>query len=346
MTRALEFTEDARAWRGWLEAFPDAGPRDTPEWAGLMSIVEPGKPACVRFTAPFGQLLLPFLLRPIRDGLQDVFSPYDFGGHLFAPGSDVDTTFESFLPAWRGWCSENAVVSEFLRMHPFREWPTRADAHVETHQDHVVIDLAAGYGNVAAAYDSDVRRCLRKAERAGVSGRRVEASQAAGSFATLYAAAMDRLRAPRFYHFPVAFFERLFQRVPQIELWAAFREGAAPLAAAIFMRDGVDAFYFLSATDPAGRASHPNQVVIDAFVRSAVAAGCRRVHLGGGAPALRNFKESFSTARVPYYVRKQVHDPASYERLVALTDRNVREALPGHFPLYRAEEFLPRGGDA
>ncbi len=339
----LETTKDGAEWQRWLGEMPEAGPRDGFEYASAATILDRGEPVCARFTSESGRLVLPLIQRPIarRDrDLCDVVSPYDLGGYLFTPGSAVSAVTAEFGRAWARWCSENGVVTEFLRLHPLRSWADALSNESELHQMQVVVDLRGGYESALSGYAENARRSVLKGRRAGVRAERHDGRGAPALFHALYAPTMRRLNAPRFYDFPPEFFERVFDRVPGAELRVAFGGGSEPAAAAVFLHDGSDVFYFLGASDPVHWERRPNHVLFDDAILAFAAAGKRWLHLGGGSASLMRFKSGFSRQTVPYRVRRRIHDAAAYEALVAEARAHGRPVTPGFFPAYRSDEFV------
>lgn len=339
----LETTNNRLEWDRWIAACPEAGPRDGFEYATAAAIVDPGEPGCVRFSSSAGSLLLPLIVRPVPGGhamLHDAVSPYDFGGYVFGPGSAPEKLLAEFDPVWDQWCARNRIVTEFLRLHPLRSWSSALTKASEVHQMQVVVDLREGYERAAGGFSTNARRSVVRGRRAGVEAAHYEGVGKAAVFHALYAASMRRLNAPVFYDFPLEFFARLFDRVAGVDLRIA-SVGGSPAAAAVFLHDGPDVFYFLGASEPAHWDRRPNHVLFDDAIATYAAAGKRWLHLGGGSASLMRFKSGFSREIVPYRVRRRIHDPKAYEELVGEAAAAGRRVTTGFFPAYRSHEFMP-----
>lgn len=340
----LVVTADEALWRRWLADFPLADVHDTPDFHSVAAMVDPGVARCARFEDDAGTLLFPFLLRSLR-GCADVSSAYDFGGYLVrGPPGHAAALVMRFRDAWRAWCAQVGVVSEFIRFHPLR-FPPAGEVGLEPlltlHQDHVVVRLDQGIDAARARYSPSCRRAVRKATRAGlVLDQLGRGPQAASWFAALYAQTMARRDAPRWYRFPEAYFVAMGERLPEVEIFAV-RHGDERIAGGIFLRGGDTLFYFLGASDEASFELRPNNLLFDGVASWAASQRIRQLHLGGGSGELLRFKAGFSPERVHYFVHREIHDEARYAELVAAASAEATASLPRHFPLYRAAEWLP-----
>lgn len=349
-TARLEVTDDPGVWRRWLDDLGVEDLRWTPDLARAARHLDAGEACCARYRHAVGEeVLYPFLRRPVGSLADrcDLTSPYDFGGPLLLAEEPRQKALTvAFLERWRRWCRGEGVVSEFVRLDPLRFPPSVAaaiGAPFEEHQPHTVVELADGLEAVRSRYSASCRRNLRRGRARGVTVEPATGQpEAVEAFVRSYRETMIRVHAPRYYLFPRPYFEQLLA-LPGAHLFVARHSGEVAAAAAIFLGSGRNLYYFLGASDPEAWPLRPNNVLFDGVAGWAVQHGFLRLHLGGGAAPLRRFKGGFSSAQVPYYVLRAVYDPAAYDRLTAAVAPEIRKAVPGHFPAYRAAEFLPAG---
>jgi hypothetical protein len=313
----LEVTSDPRQWESWCDR---AGLHDVYYRFSYLHVWEEHERARafgIRLMASSGVVLYPVLLVPLDalprgSGLCDLRTPYDFGGPLALGDDPADllALFEKHMAeARRDW----RVVSEFCRLHPFAHRALPPDATLHAHNQWV--DLSGGYQAAYERYDPKWRNQLRAALRTGIEVEftAVPSREEVETFFHLYTDTMARVGASEEYAFSRPTIERLLA-LPESWLATARYQGR-PVASAIFLRSVDDLFYFLSASDGASRKYRPNNALLDRAAARASDLGCRRLHLGGGAPGLRHFKAQMGPDTVPYHVLRRIHRPADYSAL-------------------------------
>ena len=137
-------------------------------------------------------------------------------------------------------------------------------------------------------------------------------------FPRLYTAAMEQLRADRFYFFSDNYF-RLLLGWQQAQL-AFCLKGEEPVAAARFLRGSHIMEYHLAAANSEGKRLSASNLLLDRAAARARELGCRRLHLGGGTDnrpdnPLLFFKSGFSRERCLFMIGRTIHAPEAYEEL-------------------------------
>jgi len=164
-----------------------------------------------------------------------------------------------------------------------------------------VINLEDGSEALFHRFKSPVRCAIRKAERAGV---RVEFSTSLQSMRSFY-----RLHclARRRYGMPCQPF-RFFENIARLMLGEGFGFIATalyedlPVAAAVFFRDGQEAFFKFGASDYAYQHLRPNNLVMWESIKKCSDASLTRLHMGRTSlnqRGLRRFKLGFGACEVP-----------------------------------------------
>jgi hypothetical protein len=294
---------------------------------------EGGEAVGIRFVDALGTVLYPLLRRPLDAlaggaGAVDVRTAYDFGGPL-AFGERPAELLAAFDDAWTQEARRWGVVSEFCRLHPFR--CRRRPPAASFHADNYVLELSGSRDEVLARLHRSHLRDLRRARR-GPLRARVERSPSPArvdAFAALYGETMERRGSDPFYRFPRRLLERLLG-LDEVSL-VAVDDAQGPVAMALFLASGRELFYFLSASSPRAARHTPGALLHDEARRFALAQRCERIHYGGGGEGVRRFKSRLADSKVPYYVVRRVHDPATYARLVS-ANRCEHETV---FPAYQ-----------
>jgi GNAT acetyltransferase-like protein len=304
--------------------------------------------ACA-FIAQDGDAALfhPFLVRPIApvagvdvdEGLVDLESAYGYSGPL-ASGASAE-----FLgPAWAEfdtWCAAQRVVAEFIRFDPLQgnERFAPPDTEVARVRDSLVLDVSRPPAAIWDGYSSRQRNMVRRAERAGLTCRRVAFDEGIDAFVQLYDQTMRRVGAAPSYFFSRAYYDGLARLADRLWLFVVEVEGRV-VAAALFLAGASTVHYHLSASDPHGRDGATNLLLHTAAI-SAREAGFSTVHLGGGRTgdgedSLFRFKRALTSAHVPVHVGRRIHDRSAYgelcDRWLAAAGEAVR---PNYFLLYR-----------
>lgn len=300
-----------RAWR----ELGNGDPYFTPEFLRASAIAADAEPAAF----VHGDVLYPFLVRPLADGRCDVTSAYGFGG----PSAAGD-----WRGAFREACAERGVVSEFVRFHPVRGNQRFAgdDVRVTHVQDMVVLDVQAPDDELVRRMAPQARNKLRKAMRAGLH---VEESGDLARFQSLYAAEMRRLDADESYLFGPEYFGALAEMGDSLTMLDAGE------AAALFLRGAGAMHYFLAASTDDGRRHAATNLIINEASRRARDAGLTTLNLGGGlrgGDSLHTFKTSFGPGRAPYCVGSAVHDEVAYLQLCEAAGVDPADDF---FPAYR-----------
>ena len=155
----------------WQAVLDEIGADDiyfSPDYVHINELVSDGTAECFVYRKGDAVIAYPYLRRPI-DGhdLFDLTSPYGFGGYVKA-SSQADMA--DFTAAFRAYCHETRVVSEFIRYHPFFE-NHRYDAgdsiDVSEHQLVVAADLDQAPPDLPLPVAKDARKKLRRAGKGG-----------------------------------------------------------------------------------------------------------------------------------------------------------------------------------
>jgi hypothetical protein len=244
----------------------------------------------------------------------DIQAPYAYGGPL---SSTRDAGF--LAKAWQhyfSWCQAKNILAEFVRFHPLLENWRYYPEEIQDMRETVWIDLQQE--DLFPSYTTRVRTAIRKALNNGLRVEWVNDEYSYQTFVDLYAQAMNRLQADRFYYFPTEYFHKL-QDWRQSYLAYCWKDEEL-LAAALFLKQAHIMEYHLSATSPEGSQLNATNLLLHQAAIMAREMGCRVLHLGGGTDnradnPLLFFKSGFSRQRASFKIGKIIHAPEEYKKM-------------------------------
>ncbi|HEX9402409.1 MAG TPA: GNAT family N-acetyltransferase [Anaeromyxobacter sp.] len=334
------------AWRRW----PEREVMAHPEYARLFARPDE-RVVAVLAEAEGGAVLFPLVLRPIAaepwaapgEDRWDATTPYGYGGP-FAWG-EREGHGPAFWQAYEAWCRDERVVCTFARLSLFPDQLAPLKGKVEVRGPNVVVPLQGGIDAVWRGYDRDVRRRLRVARREGVTVELDRDGARVAEFHEIYAHTMERRRAPAWYRFPCAFFERLVRLLPGQFLLVHALAGGRVLSSELVLASARHVYAFLGGTRSDGFHVYPNEVVRHAAAEWAAADGKAGYVLGGGRSAedgiYRHKRLLAPKGEVPFRTACLVHDELAYHALARRRDAWEASSgtrwtpLPGFFPAYR-----------
>lgn len=280
----------------------------------------------------------------------DYSTPYGYGGMLVEELSGqsggnsakraepAKTALTAAVDAYRRFCAAERVVSEFVRFHPLLEnhHSGRYFYEVEAKGPTTSIDLSS-HDAIWNKMDGKHRNRVRKAMASEITVRQSLEEATVRQFRTLYEETMDRDQARPYYYFSDAYYESMCRDFQGFcTVFCAEMEGI-PIATAVILCGTRYAHYHLVGTKAEYQKYSPASLLVYEAAKWAMAAGCERLHLGGGLGAredsLYRFKKKFN--REPphiFSVGRKIYNQAVYETLTAA---RKFEHMPDYFPIYR-----------
>jgi hypothetical protein len=335
----------AREWDDLLDAqgLSDAYLRYG--YVSAAATLEPSEAKLLVVETRDGGVAFPLLVRPIphESGLLDVTSPYGYGGPV---GFGAAPPWKTFHAAYEQWCSDNRIVTTFVRFHPLYGNQRHAASSVKVEPQAGTVGMRIDEGrDLLAQMDKHHRRTIYGTMKRDLRPVQHEfEGPAIARFRTLYAATMRRVGAASFYDFPDTYWETLRVGLGRsLSLAEIVDEEGSVLAAALLLMTPPWLHYHLGAsTDEGRRVGATVQLFLDVG-RAAQESGYRVLHLGGGvggsADSLLAFKRRFDPdGLLESAVGKQIHDLTEYRRLSGGVDAS------GYFPRYR-DPGKPKGSD-
>tara|TARA_Y100000589_G_C27119739_1_gene615871 strand:+ start:183 stop:1286 length:1104 start_codon:yes stop_codon:yes gene_type:complete len=322
----------------------------------ITEVLDGGKILLALFAHALGNVVYPFVLRPISGptidvkpgaGLFDIITPFEFGGPLFI-GDDRHRCLvqSAFMTQFDNFCAKENVVSEFVRFHPLLNnqvgWDDWYDINASC--QNVTIDLTQDNEEIFKNLRNNHRRNIKSAEQKKRVVEKIAVTpETSNIFQKLYFQAMDELGAKPYYYFPKAYFTGLTRiESNKIFLYAIKDHLGGFKCGGLFIGAGRFCHYHLGAMTDEARNQRLGSLL---FYKAAIDlkhSGYSLLHLGGAAVAqtgLMHFKEGFSKTRVPYYCGRRIHHEHQYESLCGANRlMGYDETKPDFFPAYRSEQ--------
>ncbi|HEX6050912.1 MAG TPA: GNAT family N-acetyltransferase [Gemmatimonadaceae bacterium] len=343
-------------WRRFL----DRTPHDVyhlPEYCCVAGHHEGGEPVAFYAEEDGQAVLVPMLLRELPPelgappGWRDATSPYGYPGPIATLGTQPDVLRAS-LRALRALAQEHAIVSAFLRLHPFYTVPVAllAEAGTVVHHGGVVyVDLTKSPDEWRAETRLDHQRNLKRLIQLGYSAE-MDDWDAYPASCEVYWATMRRHSADSFYYFSDEYFSRLRRMLGQSVHLCSVRGPAGDVAASgLFLLVGGIAEYHLGGTADAHFAKAPSKLMFDFVRRWAKDRGATLLNLGGGvagaADSLYRFKSGFSPLSADYHTVRIVFDAPRYHALVEVSRAlsAADDTAEAFFPAYRRRSNITIG---
>lgn len=306
---------------------------------------EDGIPALIKYTESNIIIVLPLLIRDIKDThYKDATSVYGYSGPLTMNVSD-DFDTSNYKIALLSYFKNKNIVSVFSRLNPFIPL-----------QQVVLIGIGdmASKGqvvniNVSKPLDLQVK-CYSRRLRGQINKLRRNCSvinavneQELQKFITIYNENMDRVQATPQYYFDNEYYNILTKNSnldTQI-LLAVKNDTGEIIAGSMFIAATDKIHYHLSGTKTEFLSMMPTKLLIDEMRRRASEKGFAYFNLGGGlrgeADSLFDFKTQFSKDFKSFYIWKLIVDEKTYNELSLKTNGVIDT---DYFPAYRNDKNL------
>jgi serine/alanine adding enzyme len=254
----------------------------------------------------------------------------------------TNTNSGTFVQAFHEFCLANRVVSEFARLHPWRDVANVLEASsILENRDIVYIDLNLPIEEILRSFTHGCRKGVSKANRLNVQIELANDSKSVSEFYRIYHDTMVRVQALSKYHFPISYFELFQQLLPDNSRFVLAKHNGCVVAASLYLFDRDNLFAYLGGGDAEHQELRPRNKLIFEMIKWGKANGKQRLVLGGGyrpQDGVFKFKAGFSPLRALFKVYKKVHIPDVYDTLCEEHRKNhrVEPEDEGFFPAYRS----------
>ncbi|MDG0817354.1 GNAT family N-acetyltransferase [Bdellovibrio svalbardensis] len=238
----------------------------------------------------------------------DLETAYGFGGFC-TNNSDRDFLGRA-MQAYQARCKSENIIAEFLRFHPFNEFPQNFADNLDFarfDRSTVFIDLQNSKEDRWTRYGQTTRNILRKC----AGSLEVQESNDIERFIELYYRTMDKNAAAGFYYFGRSYFESLLA-LDEVKLFAIKHEGAIVSMAFIIFGEEI-AYYHLSANHEEFYSLNANYYMLDEVSEIVRKEGKKVFFLGGGRTpevndSLFKFKSKFSDCLQPFWIGGKIYN--------------------------------------
>lgn len=190
------------------------------DYGRLYEEVENGTCEVFEFENELGKVRHLFIKRNIThnltsEPLYDLTTPYGYGGPLVLECNEgkKDQLVQAFYEAFKGYCQENNIVSEFIRFHPLfqneQDFKNYYDINFKRNTLQTV--LMDSEDPILSEYSASCRRSIRQALKAGVEYKVIEEPDDLEKFKELYYSTMKRVDADSIYFFSDFYFSQCLQ---------------------------------------------------------------------------------------------------------------------------------------
>lgn len=282
-----------------------------------------------------------FANRIVKNNWYDLISPYGYGGWIIESKNDKCNILDKQLlfKTYNKWCSDNNIVSEFVRFHPVLE------NHTQLTEFYNVIPLG---GTIALELSSPEkiwenltsknRNKIRKAKKYSIKIYNGRFPDIFHKFREIYNATMDKDNAKEYYYFDTLFYDSVLEDLAQnAQIFYAELSGEI-IAASIILAANGRLNYHLSGSVRDYQNLAPTNLLLYEAALWGCANGCKTFHLGGGVgskeDSLYEFKKSFYRGEpCRFHVGSKIFMKEKYDELVEL--RDDLEDKDKFFPRYR-----------
>jgi serine/alanine adding enzyme len=174
-----------------------------------------GRAEVVEYKSFLGIVKNQFIVREIPqllDGYKyfDITTPYGYGGPCIVQcGNDKKALLEEYYKAFKKYCLENNIVSEFVRFHPVLN---NIEDFKSIYQTQIIrstlgTNLKDFDDPVQSEFSKGCRQRIRTALNKGIEYKVTEKPENLHSFKEIYYSTMDRNKATNYYYFDDDYFE-------------------------------------------------------------------------------------------------------------------------------------------
>lgn len=315
-------------WDHAVDRHPAASVFHGADWARVLMDAYGHKPVFLRFGDESGtRALVPmFEVNSLTKGRRGVAVPFaDFGGGLLFDGVETDAVRSRLetLASESGW--------RYLELRSILD-PSHEPDVKPTYLGHV-LPLMENPDDQFAQMDPAARRCVRRAEAAGLSCSTTTSWEGMNHFFQLHVRTRRAHGSPPQ---PLRFFRLIHRHL--LEQGKGFvtlvEKAGRPVAGAVFLRGARNALFKFGASDPGALSDRPNHLAIWAGIRELIRQGVGELHFGRTTPlqgGLCRFKRSWGAQEYPIY----------YHRYLPREQRWALKAPETKAPGCAAFQFMP-----
>ena len=312
-------------------------------YASCYSEVEKAEVCEYRHYSALGEVFYVFLKRKIDsdrlDGYYDIITPYGYGGPVICktPSESTEELVRTFSDEFTQYCTENNIVSEFVRFHPLANNHIYFKEHYSPEFNRKTVCVNLTEKDAMSTVTARCRRASRDAVKKGVeiifdfSGKYLD------DFHRIYLQTMDKNHASQYYHFDKQFFKGMCSKLRDQVFFVHALFDNKVVASVMFLCFYDYIHYHLLGTDPEFYHLNANTLILTSVIQWGIEQGKIAIHLGGGYTnaeddSLLVFKKSFTKEELyDFYIGKKIYNQEIYDKLCE--EKNI-DKTSAFFPLY------------
>lgn len=314
----------------------------------LYEKIEDGKSMIFKLETNDGKITNQFIKRKIPINIfekeyYDIITPYGYGGPIinFSNGNK-EKLLQDYEKAFKKFCEENDIVSEFVRFHPI--FNNALDFQYIYNSEHIRntlgTDLEKYENPVAQEFSKSCRKNIRQALNKGITFKITEKPNNISNFKEIYYSTMDRNNAIDYYYFDDEYFNNILNNFSDnlVLVEAIFEEKT--IACGLYFVYNKMIHIHLSGTLSEYLYLSPAYILRYAITLWGKENGYKLIHHGGGRSnlfddSLYKFKKSFAqNTEFNFYIGKRIWNESIFNLLCEYknVDKNI-----DFFPPYRKE---------
>lgn len=314
----------------------------------LYEEIEKGKANIFRYEDENGVISNQFIIReiPIRvdeKTYYDITTPYGYGGPIIEKcinGKEKELV-KRYYKKFNEYCSENKIVSEFVRFHPILN---NAKDFKEVYNAKCIrktlgTNLKDFEDPVASEFSKSCRKTIRQAIKKGIEFKMIENVTDFSEFEKIYYDNMDRKNAEEYYFFKDKYFKMMNKYFHDKLIQAqALYEGKV-IAEGLYFIYNKTIHAHLSGTNRDYLYLSPAYILKYGTAIWGKQHGYELIHYGGGTSnkeddTLYLFKKKFSqNTEFDFCIGTKIWDKEVYKKLCR--KRNILNDDVDYFPAYR-----------
>lgn len=314
----------------------------------LYEETENGKTEIFKYEDANGIITNQFIKRiiPIDIGKQyyDITTPYGYGGPIIEEyKKNKDELVNNYEKAFREYCNNNDIVSEFIRFHPIfnNALDFKSVYNVIYLRKTLGTNLEIYEDPIVSEFSKSCKKNIRQCKNKGIDFRVTESPtiMEIEKFKNIYYVTMDRNDASDFYYFKDEYFEKLLKYFSDNILTVeAIYEGKTIAMGLYFIYNKILHIH-LSGTLTEYLYLSPAYMLRYGATLWAKEHGYKLIHHGGGRSnssedSLYLFKKNFAkNTEFDFYIGKKIWNKEIYDKLCE--EKHIDPEKIDFFPAYR-----------
>ena len=299
------------------------------------------------FNSEYGTVKNLHLIRKIPTRINneqyfDTITPYGYGGPYITDTKDIKKLTNGYNLAWKSYCAEHNIVSEFIRFHLFDNEEIRHNINAEVCfiSNNIVVDTTIPMEEAWLNFEHKVRKNVKKAHTNNLTVIHDDTGKELDNFLEIYYSTMERNNASDYYYFDREYFEKINRGLKGSYVYFHTVLDGEIISTELVLCSEKYAYSFLGGTKSEYYDLRPNDLLKYDIISWCNESGKEKFILGGGYhkdDGIYRYKKAFAPdGDVPFYIGKKIHNEKIYNALVGERKKESSfDSESSFFPLYR-----------